>query len=393
MELWHSFGGVITLCVVSADMPGLLSALYRSAITLENVVFEDDLTFRCTVQRRDFKRVRTILKKRDEQYRILGRSGLYWRITDLFKRPALVLGIGFLIALTVLLPRHILFFEVTGNNQVSDAQILEFADTVGLKFGVIRRSVRSEKIKNALLDAIKELEWVGINTSGCVATISVKERQIAEYEAETTGVSSIVAAVDGVVSELTTVKGTACVKPGQAVKSGQVLISGYTDCGLTIRAERAKGEVYATTKRQITLISPLNFSRRGTATKKTKKYSLILGKNRINFYQDSGNLDIGCVKIYEQKYMTLPGGFQLPVALITESTQYFEQEPAASVYTEPQEVFEELAKDYLLNRMIAGKILSQDISFAQDQKMILLLGEYECLEMIGRERIEEIIGP
>ena len=36
--------------------------------------------------------------------------------------------------------------------------------------------IRSEKVKNSLLQRIPQLQWAGINTDGCVAVISVREK-------------------------------------------------------------------------------------------------------------------------------------------------------------------------------------------------------------------------
>ena len=87
-----------------------------------------------------------------------------------------------------------------GNQNVPENLILELASQCGLSFGTERRQVRSEQVKNALLGAVPELEWVGINTAGCVATISVRERQKGENIGQAGGVSSIVASCDGMIT-------------------------------------------------------------------------------------------------------------------------------------------------------------------------------------------------
>ena len=55
----------------------------------------------------------------------------------------------------------------------------------------------------------------------------------------------------------------------------------------------------------------------------SKKYAVIIGKKRINFYKGSGISDTSCDKMYLENYVTLPGGFILPIAIATEVwTQY-----------------------------------------------------------------------
>lgn len=393
MDLWHSLNGLVEMEIISADPAASLSRIYNLGITLENVKFADELTIRFRVRRQNLKRILLLTEARGEQWNILAYKGLYWRMIALLKRPVLLLGLAVLFFLTVFLPTRVLFFRIEGNVNVPDNRILELASQCGIQFGASRREVRSEKVKNALLGGIPALEWVGINTAGCVATISVRERQVAEDQTQTSGVSSIVAARDGVVQEITVTGGSPSVKQGQAVKAGQVLISGYTDCGLSIRAQRAKGEIYAATDRRITLVMPENTASKGDEVSQIKKYSVIIGKKRINFYQGSGNFDAGCVKIYEENYVTLPGGFYLPIAIVTETWIEYEYNTPTSATEQSIALLSRFAENYLQTQMVAGKILSRNESFVQENGVLRLEGEYGCLEMIGRERKEEIIAP
>ena len=390
MNFWHSLTGSVTVEVVTADPTATLTYLHSREIPLQNVSVPDELTLQITVQRPYMNAVLSIIEKRGEKSRILAHRGLFWTLRSMLSRPVLIGGLVILILLTTLLPTRMLFFCVEGNDHIPTRQILEIASQCGIRFGSARREVRSERVKNALLRAIPDLEWVGINTSGCVATISVRERNRVDETSEHKGVSSIVAACDGIIREITVTSGSTAFKVGQAVKAGQVLISGYTDCGLSIRAERAKGEILAETNRTLSLVMPQNDAQRGNLIRQSRKYSLIIGKKRINFYQDSGNLDTSCVKMYEENYVTLPGGFQLPIAIVTEICISYDQ-TAATEYDDI--VLPSYAERYLRSHMVAGQILTKEETITQEDSVICLDGNYGCLEMIGREQSEEIILP
>lgn len=393
MDFWHSVNGLVALEILTADPTATLERLHLSGIPLRNVRVVDELTLQITVQRNYLKQINLILRRRAEKCKIVEKKGIYWSIQSLMKRPVLLTGVLFFLLLTAFIPARIFFFEVEGNSQIPTRQILEYASECGIKFGAERKSVRSEKVKNALLRSIPELEWVGINTSGCVVTISVRERQSVDNTVNDTGVSSIVAVRDGVIRELTVTSGSASCKPGQAVTAGQVLISGYTDCGLSIRAERAKGEILAETNHVLRFVLPENHEQRDGFLSQSKKYSLIIGKKRINFYQDSGNLDTRCVKMYSEKYLTLPGGFQLPVAIVTETCIFYDQCTPTATLEKETDVLSSFAERYLHSHMIAGRILSKEESVTNVDGVTLLEGNYGCLEMIGQEQSEEIIAP
>lgn len=393
MGLWRSLNGVLTVEILSADPIGSLAEIQNTGIALEHIAFPDELTMQLQIRRQDIKWIQKITDRRGEKLRILSRGGFYWKFRSLIHRPVLLAGLIFLILLTLFLPTRVYFFRVEGNQSVPTRQILEISAEYGINFGASRREIRSEKVKNAVLQAIPQLEWVGINTTGCVATISVRERQYSEQTPEIKGVTSIVASRDGVIQNLTVTSGSAAVKTGQAVKEGQVLISGYTDCGIAIRANRAQGEIYANTHRQYSFLTPENPANRGEISSQIKKRSIIFGKKRINFYQGSGILDTSCVKMYEENYVTLPGGFQLPIAFVTETWIYYEETAPAAIAEQAKDNLVRFAEFYLRSQMVAGQILEKEEDFIQEEGVFRLDGEYGCLEMIGRERKEEIIGP
>ena len=393
MDLWQSFNGVITMRITSADIAGLLSAIHKQNIPIEHIQFVDELCCTFCVQRQYSKTIKTLAEKHGANWEITAHSGIHWQIRSLFKRPVLLIGLMIMLALTLWIPSRVFFFCVDGNASIPDKKILESAGQCGIVFGASRRAIRSEGVKNMLLSAIPELEWVGINTSGCVATISVRERQAGDKTQTHNGVSSIVATRDGVIRELTVTGGSAACKTGQAVKAGQVLISGYTDCDISIRAERAQGEVYAETRHEISCVMPQNFAQRGVRVRETRRTGVIIGKNRINFSQDSGILDTGCVKMYEENYVTLPGGFVLPIAFVTETYIYYENRESVAAGDLAERNLPQLAQNYLCSQMIAGRILSSEFDISRQEDSLLLNGKYECLEMIGQERLEEIIEP
>jgi sporulation protein YqfD len=290
-----------------------------------------------------------------------------------------------IIILSLILPSRVLFVRVEGNAEIPTRYIVETAERCGIGFGASRREVRSERMKNMLLDHIPQLQWAGVNTYGCVAVVSVRERTEPPATVETHQVSSIVAQRDGVVQSCTVTRGTAMCTVGQAVTKGQILISGFTDCGLCIQADRAEGEILALTNRSLNVLTPENGAVRVSERQSTKKFSLIVGKFRINFYKDSGILDSTCVKMYSENYMTLPGGFRLPVALAVEERIFCHI--GQSAQKDYSQTLMDFAQRYLQSQMTAGQILRREEQIDGCQ----LEGQYACLEMIGQVRYEESI--
>lgn len=390
MDLWNSFAGMVEAELTSAEPEAALVAANERNIVIFSVQRISDLTVRFRILRRDYRSLADLCKKRGEHLRLVKRRGLYWFGKRLLKRPMLLVGMAILLGSALLLPTRVLFVRVEGNVSVPGNQILAAAEECGIRFFASRREVRSEKMKNALLSAVPQLQWAGVNTAGCVATISVRERTEPEEEKRETMLGSIVADRDGYILSCTATRGNLLCRPTQTVSRGQVLISGYTDCGICIRATGAEGEVFAQTNRCLTVISPLTYQYRAEPLSTSRKYSLIIGKKRINLWKGSGIWDASCGRMYEEYYITLPGGFQLPVALAVEEYACYETVSAEMAPEDAEEMLKDFAADYLRAQMVAGSILSRDEAVLPDAGVYRLEGEYVCSEMIGRLQQEQI---
>ena len=269
-------------------------------------------------------------------------------------------------------------------------QILEKASNLGIRFGASRRYVRSEQVKNGLLSSVEELEWVGVNTKGCIAIISVREhsKQSADIAAPDPG--DIVAIRDGIVLKSDIIRGTGICVPGQAIKSGDILISGTVDHGDLVTFTTAEGEVFAFTQREISVVSPTKTLKRGLIQRQYIKYRLLIGKKLINFFKCSGISGSTCVKMYSKYVLTLPGGFELPIALLRETlidcNLYEEFSKEQNAY----QFLSNFASDYTRKRMIAGQILVADEKTVYNDDVYYLTGNYACTEMIGRLKQEQI---
>lgn len=389
MSFWKQAAGIVRAELVSADPEGALRALGEAGIALDEITPKGALTLEFLLRREDLPAAEPLCRKRGDSFRVLGRQGLWYAVGALWERKLLLTGLFFLLGLTILLPTRVLFFRVEGNRTVPTARILWEAERQGLSFGASRRGVRSERVKNALLEAIPELEWVGVNTQGCTAVISVRERTAPAPAPEAKHqVGNIVAAMDGYILSVTVTQGTGLVQPGQAVKKGEILISGYTDCGICIQAAQAEGEILAQTQRQIEAVTPAQYLRKGKITGTKRALSLLLGKKRIFFWKDSGILEGSCDRIQKDYPLTLPGRFRLPVSLRVETYEIRESTSAKLTGPEASALLEAFAARYLPQQMIAGRIQQTRQTILRNGDIYRLRGCYLCQEMLGREKRE-----
>ena len=389
MSLASSFLGTVTVKITGASLPSTLDAVTQRGIQVGECRFLTELEAQVTILRKDFPALKKICGKKGDCLTLIRRRGLYWTAKSMGKRPVLIAGLFLCFLATLYLPARVLFVRVEGNQKIPTRQIMEAAEACGIRFGASRRAVRSEKMKNALLGAMPELQWAGVNTVGCVAKISVRERSVEKEAVQNGSFGHVAAAMDGVILDVTVIRGTPLCAPGQAVSAGQVLISGYTDCGLSIRAEQADGEIFAATRRHLQVRTPVLTAQKGVIHGKRKKLSLLVGKKRINLWKDSGIWDTVCDRIYEEYYITLPGGFRLPFGWSVERFYFRETIPGEQDRERMERLLSDAAEGCLKNRMVSGTIRDRTYLYREVPGALELAGEYSCVEMIGfRQRLE-----
>ena len=392
MMFWNKLPNEMKIMLICAHVPDMLQKIWESGIVIRCVENIDPLTVRAIIDSSDLMSLEYLAKRYAWKVNVLKRSGAAYSTRRLLKRPVFLVGIILILLLTVYLPGKILFVTVEGNSRVADSMILSAAQECGVTFGASRKDIRSEKIKNGLLAAIPQLQWVGVNSAGCVATIQVKERSVADTEDTERGVCSIVASKDAVIRSCDVRNGSRVCRIGQAVKEGQLLVSGYVDCGNHIRATRADAEIFGQTQRELTVISPTDTSVRGAVSREQTRYRLIIGKKLIKLYKDSGISGGSCVKMKTQYVLTLPGGFSLPIALERENLTYYDVAPVARLNEDAFVWLDGFARNYLLDQMVAGSIVDDTSNFSVADGLCVLRGRYQCLEMIGKVHTEELFN-
>ncbi len=392
MNQWQFIFGRLIVEITCADSVDMLNSLSNLKIRLQDVTYCGDLTLRATISQSNYKHLMALAQKKGARVKVIRTFGIHRQGLALLKRPVLLAFVCLAFILACYLPSRVLFVSVEGNTSIPANLILEAAAECGIGFGASRRQVRSEVMKNALLQKIPQLQWAGINTSGCTAIISVSEKTTTETQKDTGNqVCSIVAARDGVIQNCTVYQGNPLCYVGQAVKAGQTLVSGYMDLGIVTRATRANAEIKALTFRELEVLAPTATAVRGELVAQKNVYSLRIGKKLINFSKDSGIYDVTCAKIYSEKYVYLPGGFRLPVAVIKQTYFVYEDKQETSAATSKEDWLEDFTQTHLQNAMIAGEVISAQTEVTSTNGACYLYGKYACMEMIGQVKYEQTL--
>ena len=390
MRLWSSSSGIVEVELTSAEPERALTAINNAGIDVFQMHKKGELISVFSIAYTNYSPLTALCKKRGEHLKLVRKKGLFWTSKIFIMRKILLGTILAFFMIALFLPTRVLFVRIEGNSAIPSERIRSAAEECGVYFGALRKNIRSEKVKNALLSTVPQLEWVGVNTYGCVALIQVRERVEKSHKSEITPVNNIVANTDGFILSGLIIKGTGLFAEGQSVKAGQVLISGYTDRGYCVQYSGAEGEIFAQTNRNLQVKMPSKMIKKGKVREVKHKYSIRLRKKRIILWKDSGISGTSCGRMYKEYCITLPGNFRLPVALCIETYTVCETEPFETDQLSAECILADFAESYLSEQMISGKVLSKRHKLFEENGYFCFKGNYICTEMIGRVQREQI---
>lgn len=375
--------------LTSADLPGSLNQIAKMHIEVSDIIFDNSLECCFYVNYRDYLKLKDCLIKRGDMVKLqnYGIFRTFWK--KVFKHPVFLFLFSVFIVLGNVLPGYILFIEINGNQKITAAQIEAAAAQCGLSVGSARSSIRSEKIKNELIARMPELKWIGINTRGCRAMITVAEK-ISDSETSNGYPGNVVAGISGQVASCTVSSGSLLCVPGDYVTAGQRLISGNTDVGRTVLSGKAEGEIFAYTQRPLSAAVPAAVRWITSERSVHRRYSLIIPNCKIKLYFSSGILGADCGRMYKQYYICLPGGFTLPYGIESETVTVYCPEPGELTPDEAADAMLGVSRLAVNRDMLAGKILSEKTIVSSTKDRYDLEGSFSCYEMIGRLQVQEI---
>ncbi len=219
---------------------------------------EESLRFCCFA--RDYRYLRPLSKRACMRMRVWRRRGLPFWVHRYRHRRGLLAGLAVYIAVLAVLSTRIWVVEVVGNVDTPAEEILAVAADMGVRMGAAMKEVQVKDMQITGLDRLPSLAFVSVNPRGCVARVEVKERQPTPQVLDLSTPSDIVALRDGQILTMKVTGGYRVVKDGEAVKAGTLLITGRQQTEQGEKLYRSYGEVWALTRRQISVSIPMTYT-------------------------------------------------------------------------------------------------------------------------------------
>ena len=235
--IWF-FLGVSRLSITGASPEWCMQRLAKARIAFHFCAKPDDFTAEIWILRRDEARAAQQIRMGGCDCAVLERSGFSAVFDGLWKRPVLLILLAAAITAAILVPKFVFFYEVEGNEAVPSAQILRELQELGVGFGTYGPSIKPQELKNQMLLRIPKLQWLTVQQSGMCARVVVRERPDKEPVLDRKAPTDVIAARAGVLTRVEAVAGNCLCVPGQAVASGELLVSAYTDFGFKTHDRR-----------------------------------------------------------------------------------------------------------------------------------------------------------
>lgn len=198
--------------------------------------------YEACIARRDFRRLKAIVRKSHTSVRIVRRYGLPFFIHRYRKRRFYIAGIAAALLFMFWLSGHIWNITIDGNLSQTDDVIFEYLTQEGVTHGMRRSAVDCKALASQIRNYFTQFSWVAAELRGTRLMIHVKEGILGAEDGDGTSpgegktqyltlgaddpVPALAASKSGTVVSVYVRSGLPLVSPGDQVEQGTLLVTG-----------------------------------------------------------------------------------------------------------------------------------------------------------------------
>ncbi len=332
---------------------------------------------------KNFGKLRTVARKTGVKIKIDRKRGLPFYLKAHSDRVGLLIGIVFFITFSLIMNRFVWCIITSDSEKFSREQIIEVAESVGLKYGIYVPYFDEEKAAREIYKAFGgKLSYVKVNIKGSLAAIEYRDsREKLEIE-EKGEPSNIVADFDGVIVSDETYQGAKNLSKGNAVRKGDILISGVVE-GVDLKPlyYEAKGKFTALhgsqSEYEIKLGEKIRCFREIKEQIKLILFGLEIPLGFISYPDEN-------VRVYSDRRLLEYGGYVLPFGIEKKTVAIYEEEII------DKEMALKLAcmnySSLVYDKYKNSNIVSGDVKIKSEKNKVVISGEYECIDFIGESQ-------
>lgn len=179
---------------------------------------------------------------------VLRRAGGTARLKKMLRaRAGALFAAALCLAAAVICSRFVFFAQIEGGDESAQTLAMQIMEEEG--FPRLKSGVEEEELEELLYQAVPQLAFVSVKVRGCGVRVNMVMQHAEPQKPQER--ENVYAGADGIVESVAVFSGTAEVQPGDAVKKGDLLISGRRVIGQDEKGEdiyeacAAAGEVKA----------------------------------------------------------------------------------------------------------------------------------------------------
>ena len=384
-------------CIVSIPAPQRTAAMnlcMQMGVQYTQFTWHEDGSVQFLCATFSARRFVNICRQENIEAEIVAYRGFPKLLKCLFNRLGLVVGSFLALMLIVLSGLFVWDVQVSGNEEMTEGEVIEELRACGFGVGSYLPTLRVREIENRVLIASERIGWLSINTEGTVARVQIIEHISGENEnaAPSQNPANLIAGVDGQIEYLELYRGNAVVTVGQAVKKGDLLVSGLYDSQTgSFRYTRAAGRVMARTERVLTVEIPLLYEEKVYEESYLQELEFSFFNFSRKIFKNSGNSDILYDIIKYNANLGQLGSNRLPVALSrTEVRPYHLEERERRAEEALELCYTELA-ERLSSLSGEVQLLQKEIVTEVGESSVVLVCTLTCIENIALVQEFEIV--
>lgn len=266
----------------------------------------------CYISATDFLSLRAIKRKNTGiRIKLLEKHGLPFLKRRVLMRPGVIVGVIFVILLNLFLSQFIWNINVTELPSINKEEIVSALQEEGITVGSFSKNIDTYTATQSIALKFNNIAWMSINIEGSHLTVNISEAEELEKEM-VEEVGHLVATCDGVIKYCKINEGKNNVLIGQAVKKGDILVSGEIGEEENLSFVRAEGTVLADTERSFNVEIDKKFSIKEI---ETSKYKTVLKVFWLEIPLYLHGVGEGIPDDIEKRKLRLFGG-EIPVEII-----------------------------------------------------------------------------
>lgn len=389
IKFFNWFFGYVVFTFSGGFTDGFINRCYHEKINIKDISAENGvLTARCSIGA--YKRLHKIAFRSGGKVKLVKKRGLPFLLHPLKGRWGVFCGMLFFVLLVSFMGGFIWNITVIGNQTLETSKIVDYLAQNGFKTGVRWSETDKENLEFAVMADFDRVAWISINRIGCLAQVEIRETTPKPEIENNNLITNVTAKKDGVIVKVTALGGWPAVQAGDAVTTGDLLISGVYEPEEYSQPQknhfaRAHGSVIAKTNSRITVNIPREQSEKICTSEKQYKTLYFFGLEiPLSIKKEEENT----VCEYQKKYLVFHD-FRLPIGIYTEIRRsYTDTKRSISddeLRAAAKKELLEREKEELAGCEIIGKTEKGEITDGG----IVYTAEYSLLEDIGAE--QEII--